>query len=267
MSLLMARTKVLDKQGKVLGIVTDNNKFISKKDIQNFAFSNVKITKDSRILGEIGTGILGIDILNLYHGSYSGIVGKIGPKSRQTCDFGAGFYTGDTIQQPLMLVSESENSILYDLLADITGLRVYTFNSDILWALYIGCNRGMINGGEYKKLVQLVKSINNNDVVIGNIADDRMAHVFGLLISGAISSDALTNALKHIKLGKQFVFKTQKACDRVLIKSSRVLENDERKKYKSERHRIANDARASTDKILAEYSKGKRVYEILNQFK
>ena len=39
----------------------------------------------------------------LYHGSKSGIVGDIAPKSREMCDFGKGFYMGTEPGQPLTL--------------------------------------------------------------------------------------------------------------------------------------------------------------------
>lgn len=35
----------------------------------------------------------------LYHGSKSGIVGEIEPKSRPQCDFGKGFYMGTEVTQ------------------------------------------------------------------------------------------------------------------------------------------------------------------------
>ena len=34
------------------------------------------------------------ETITLYHGSKSGICGKIAPKSRKHCDFGTGFYMG-----------------------------------------------------------------------------------------------------------------------------------------------------------------------------
>ena len=39
----------------------------------------------------------------LYHGSKSGIIGDIAPKSREMCDFGKGFYMGTEPGQPLTL--------------------------------------------------------------------------------------------------------------------------------------------------------------------
>ena len=41
----------------------------------------------------------------LYHGSKSGIVGAVAPKSRRQCDFGQGFYMGTEPSQTLTLSS------------------------------------------------------------------------------------------------------------------------------------------------------------------
>ena len=42
----------------------------------------------------------------LYHGSKSGVKGKIAPKSRRQCDFGQGFYMGTEPSQPLTLICD-----------------------------------------------------------------------------------------------------------------------------------------------------------------
>lgn len=46
--------------------------------------------------------------VTLYHGSKSGIYGKIAPISREHCDFGKGFYMGTDRTQPLTLICNSE---------------------------------------------------------------------------------------------------------------------------------------------------------------
>lgn len=46
----------------------------------------------------------------LYHGSKSGIKGRIAPISREKCDFGAGFYMGTEPAPPLTLICNFEKS-------------------------------------------------------------------------------------------------------------------------------------------------------------
>ena len=49
----------------------------------------------------------------LYHGSKSGIEGKIEPKSRSQCDFGKGFYMGTDPSQALTLICDYDKSKFY----------------------------------------------------------------------------------------------------------------------------------------------------------
>ena len=63
------------------------------------------------------------DKMILYHGSKSGIQGKIKPASRDRCDFGAGFYMGTDPLQPLTLICDYEQSVFY-----ILSLRILLFN-------------------------------------------------------------------------------------------------------------------------------------------
>jgi len=58
----------------------------------------------------------------LYHGSKSGIVGEIAPKSREMCDFGKGFYMGTEPGQPLTLICDFEKSKFYVVSVDIKNL-------------------------------------------------------------------------------------------------------------------------------------------------
>lgn len=50
--------------------------------------------------------------LRLFHGSRSGIVGKIAPISRPECDFVKDFYLGTESSQPLTLICRSVAEVL-----------------------------------------------------------------------------------------------------------------------------------------------------------
>ena len=53
--------------------------------------------------------------IKLFHGSKSGIKESIQPISRNLCDFGKGFYMGTEMEQPLTLICNYENAVLYEL--------------------------------------------------------------------------------------------------------------------------------------------------------
>ena len=77
----------------------------------------------------------------LYHGSKSGIQGKIKPASRDRCDFGAGFYMGTDPLQPLTLICDYEQSVFYILSVDLHSLKTLDVPADIEWAMLVAYHR------------------------------------------------------------------------------------------------------------------------------
>ena len=73
----------------------------------------------------------------LYHGSKSGIVGDIAPKSREMCDFGKGFYMGTEPGQPLTLICDFEKSRFYIVSIDINALDTVEIKADLDWAMRV----------------------------------------------------------------------------------------------------------------------------------
>jgi flagellar biosynthesis/type III secretory pathway chaperone len=63
------------------------------------------------------------------------------------------------------------------------------------------------------------------------IADDKMTQVMNLFFSGIMSDKAFIEALQYVKLGKQYVLKTNKACnkERFHILNEYNLTEDEKK--------------------------------------
>lgn len=162
--------------------------------------------------------------MKLFHGSKSGIDGKIRPISRSCCDFGSGFYLGSEPTQPLTLICTKEHPHFYTCEADFSGLNVYTFKPDLDWVLFVAWNRGLIPNefrphydARYRPIAE------NSDVIIGKIANDRMVVVLDWFFKSFISDIGLLEALKSLNLGDQYVCKTACACERVKIVEQRVL--------------------------------------------
>lgn len=82
------------------------------------------------------------DRMLLYHGSKSGIVGEIAPKSREMCDFGKGFYMGTDPGQPLTLICDFEKSKFYVVSVDIKSLDTIEIKTDLDWAMLVAYHRG-----------------------------------------------------------------------------------------------------------------------------
>ena len=154
----------------------------------------------------------------LYHGSKSGIEGKIEPKSRSQCDFGKGFYMGTEPSQALTLICDYDKSKFYIVSVDVNMLEVLDIPADLSWAMVVAYHRGRmekIKGTAiYNKYHDMA---NGKDMIIGSIADDRMFYVIDNFFIGNITDAALVNSLSALELGKQYVAITQKACDLVKI--------------------------------------------------
>ena len=68
---------------------------------------------------------------------------------------------------------------------------------------------------KYENLKLRYEKYNNeNDMIVGLIADDKMTQVMNLFFSGIMSDKAFIEALQYVKLGKQYVLKTEKACEK-----------------------------------------------------
>ena len=156
----------------------------------------------------------------LYHGSKSGIEGTIEPKSRKQCDFGKGFYMGTDPGQTLTLICDYEKSKFYIVSVSTENLALIEVPADIDWAMLVAYHRGKmekIDGtpfyNKYRDMTQ------DKDLIIGNIANDRMFFVIDNFFVGNVTDMALVNSLSALQLGKQYVVISQKGCDAVRIEA------------------------------------------------
>lgn len=165
----------------------------------------------------------------LFHGSKSGIEGPIEPKSRKQCDFGKGFYMGTDPGQALTLICDYDKSKLYIVSIATDKLNQIEIPADIDWAMLVAYHRGKmekISGTPfYNKYRDMTL---NKDLVIGNIANDRMFFVIDNFFIGNVTDTALVNSLSALQLGKQYVAVSQKGCDAVHIEAEVTLSYLER---------------------------------------
>lgn len=172
----------------------------------------------------------------LYHGSKSGIQGDIEPRSRKACDFGRGFYMGDKPEQPKGLIVSYENNMFYEIEYNTDGLNVKTFKDDYIgkidWALFIAYNRQPEKLSEYRQLCVRYKAYNElYDMIVGIIADDKMTQVMQLFFNGQMCDKAFIEAMQYVKLGNQYVLKTNEACKKErfnIIKAYKLTDADKK---------------------------------------
>lgn len=165
----------------------------------------------------------------LYHGSKAGIEGAIEPKSRKQCDFGKGFYMGTEPSQALTLICDYEKSKFYIVSVDLDKLTHIEVPADIDWAMLVAYHRGRmekINGTAFYNKYRDMTA--NKDLIIGNIANDRMFFVIDNFFIGNVTDAALIHSLSALQLGKQYVTVSQKGCDAVRIEAEIPLSYLER---------------------------------------
>lgn len=154
----------------------------------------------------------------LFHGSKSGLDGDIMPKSRPQCDFGKGFYMGTEVLQPLTLICNYKNPVLYFVAINKMGLNTLELPTDIAWAFVVAYSRGKLEQIKGKSLYKKYAALlSNRDLIIGDIADDRMFYVLDNFFEGNITDKGLVECLSALHLGKQYVAVSTKACQNVKI--------------------------------------------------
>ncbi len=160
----------------------------------------------------------------LYHASRRGIEGSIRPISRSKCDFGKGFYMGTDPLQPLTLVCNEDKPVFYTVEIDLTGLKVLNIEIGLEWAMLIAYYRGYMAGQENTGLYAKYSHMADGyDLITGFIANDRMYQVLTDFFEGRIMDTALIASLSALKLGRQYVAISQRACDQVHILKKRNL--------------------------------------------
>ncbi len=165
----------------------------------------------------------------LFHGSKYGLSEVTISGSRDSCDFGKGFYLGETYNQALSFVCEKEKSCVYAFRYSLTDLKIKRFECNLEWMLAICYYRGTI--GEFcsnSMVNQIVADIEAADVVVAPIADNKMFYVMAQFTEGEINADVALHSLSASKLGLQFIFKTEKALQNLVPIEKFYLSKPER---------------------------------------
>lgn len=196
----------------------------------------IRMTMGEKILEGIKSGIRiyeSPDVgLELYHGSRHGIRGKIVPggcEANSRSDFGKGFYLGSSKDQAGSLVLENQSAELYLFRLEFTGLDSVILTG-AAWLSFICWNRQWFSEKAEKCLSRIFSPLLERDVIIGEIADDRMQQALAEFREQNITDAGLSACLKAARLGTQYVLKTERACDALKTIRKINLSPEERKK-------------------------------------
>ena len=189
--------------------------------------------------------------VRLYHGSKAGLSGAIAPLSHNACDFGRGFYMGEDSHQPLTLICDDENPVLYTLDFKLDGLKVVEFQPDLDWALFVAFNRGRMERYAATPFYRRYQEIRETaDAIYGKIANDRIYYVLNRFFDRLFTDAVMLESLKALNLGNQFCAVTPRACSAVSIVDSRPVEAAERATLREKAHRQRQLAIERTSDIV-----------------
>ena len=170
----------------------------------------------------------------LFHGSKCGLSEVTISGSRDNCDFGKGFYLGETYHQAVSFVCEKEKSCVYSFRYSLADLKIKRFECDLEWMIAICYYRGTLKEFRTNSMInQIVDDIESADVVIAPIADNKMFYVMAQFTEGEINADVALHSLSASKLGLQFIFKTEKALQNLIPIEKLYLSCPEREDCRS----------------------------------
>lgn len=203
----------------------------------------------------------------LFHGAKTEIIGEPSISfSEDKKDFGRGFYLGETFEQSASFVVGYNKSSVYIFDFNKENVKIKEYNVSKEWMLLIAYFRGRLDeyaGSKYIK--ELIKELNDVDVVIAPIAYNTMYTTLDDFISGKITDLQCLNALSANRLGKQYVFLN----DNVIKNNLKMLERcfyckNERVDYQSYRLKENEIGKNKVKIALREYAgKGKYIEELL----
>lgn len=218
--------------------------------------------KDSEILLEQNRFLRTNETVTLYHGSKSGIHGKIAPISRERCDFGKGFYMGTNRIQPLTLICNYPNARIYTLSVNLSGFSILDIEVGLDWALLVAYNCGKMDSVKHSAIYNRFSNLSRGcDILIGYIADDRMFVVLDRFFNGEITDAALIHSLSALKLGRQYAALTEKACEKISILNEQEITEIDREMLKRESASNRSKGIAMAEEICRKYRREGRFFD------
>jgi predicted type IV restriction endonuclease len=164
--------------------------------------------------------------------------------------------------QPLTLICNYPKAKMYTLSVDLSGLKILDLEAGLDWALLVAYNRGKMESSKDSPIYRQYQNLANDcDMIIGYIADDRMFVVLDRFFNGEITDLALINSLSALKLGKQYVAITEKACEKIKIVEEEELSESDRSRLKKESESNRMKGVSMADEICRKYRREGRFFD------
>lgn len=202
----------------------------------------------------------------LFHGSKYGLSEISTDGSRENCDFGKGFYLGETYENALAFVCETDRSSVYAFKYSLSGLKVKQFDCSMEWMMAICHYRGTL--GEYSKtpkVKKIISDIEKSDVIIAPIADNKMFYIMAQFTEGEINADVALHSLSASRLGMQYIFKTDKALKKLVPIEKYYLCTREREECTRKLNERSYEIDTKLKLAKREFKSGLYIEELFNE--
>lgn len=211
--------------------------------------------------------------MGFYHGSRQGIGGNIDPYKNinKSLDFGNGFYLGTTFKQSSTFVAAENDGKdrVYKYSFSLDGLD-YLELRDVRWVFFVAYNRKKIKDiRENANLLRQIRKIINHgyDVIIGPIADDKMAISMDNFFNNNITYNQLIKCLTQLNIGDQYCLKTEKACNNLKCEVIyKCNDNGLRRLIRDYAFEATRNASKHADAINRQIDKGKRFSDLIKEY-
>ena len=180
-------------------------------------------------------------------------------------DFGKGFYLGENYEQAANYISTINTNKVYAFRLNTQDLKIYRFDVDNMWMLAIAFFRGWLKDYDNHDIIKnILKSIDDVDVIIAPIADNRMFDIINEFVENEITDEQCKHALAATNLGYQYVLRTKKAIDSITYLQEMFVCTKEKKACTESRFALTNNGFQKVKMARIEYkNKGKYIEEIL----
>lgn len=169
----------------------------------------------------------------LFHSSKSGITTISKNDSRDNCDFGNGFYCSDLYSSAMCFIESYNNSSIYYFKTNLKDLDYIEIPASIERMILVCYFRGSLKQYQnHPKLVSYLDKIKDNDLIIAPIADNRMFQIMADFGKGNITDVEAIHALSASRLGKQYIFKSDKALNKLKFLERVYCSKNEREESK-----------------------------------
>ena len=244
-----------------LGKTTPSDKLMERV----YAFAFQKKIQLNRLKEMLWTENLGKQYKLLFHGAKSAIAGELSVRAGRTNnDFGQGFYTGERYDQAISFVSGFDRSSVYLLSFVDVGLKCRQYEVDQNWMMTIAYYRGTLDKYRDHPAVRKLKQDSRDcDYIIAPIADNRMFQIINSFIDGEITDEQCKHCLAATNLGKQYVFRSEKAVNNRRLLERSYLSKSEKNYYLARKEK---EAKLGEDKVkisrIQYRGKGKYIDEL-----